>query len=326
MADERNRETEQLLQNLHDCSTGMVNFSVVMKSLFTENSISVTDQTRGLVEVRDSTRKNAAIYTEKILPLSEKIVQNISTFTDYYQFLELDDWKDTLDDQIEQLNQATADCNLMIQMHKSIITSLNRDKGKVIIEIEKIKLSAEKFKEQADANQIGGIVTTTCATVFAGVAAVAATGGAATVMAVGAGATAIYNASQQIAHTKNVEICDRNVDLAQPCIHALESFISGLRGVSAFFTTTKSNLEKMKSHGDKAAKDKKSVFFKMMKGVSYKIDYKCKEFLNMAQFLRSELGSIPLETSDKNYVDEWLEEELKKYQMIEKEDEFHHYL
>jgi len=93
-------------------------------------------------------------------------------------------------------------------------------------------------------------------------------------------------------------------------IPAVKEFIEGMKTCTAFLVFTKENLEKMKNYGDKGAK---KIYFNAMKKKAQQLSNNSMRFLMMTDMMRSDLNAIPEEPSDKNYVDEWFEEQKQKF-------------
>ena len=266
--------------------------------------------------MRDNTRKNALIYSKGVLPVAEGVVQKISTAMDYYQHLGYDDWVECLDDQIEDMKLGDTACQIMIKMHEAIIISLKEDKGKAKMAQETLRLEVQRLEEKA---KIDGFAAKGeyAAAGAAAVLATVATGGAAlacgglALLAAGAGRL-IDNS--RIANQANANIANENIDLVETAIGSLEDFIKGLMGLSAFFTSTSSKMQKIKIMAEKG-KAPKEGFFKIMKSNAQQVELNCEKFLVVAQALKTELNSIPSDPSTDNYVDGWLKDQEKKFSL-----------
>ena len=107
------------------------------------------DATKTYLEVRDSTRQNAVVYTEKLLPLSEKVVRSIGFFADYFEDLEFEDWADCLDDLIDDVQKAEGFCNLLKHMHNTMITDLKKNEDKAIVGIEMLQKMSLQYERDS---------------------------------------------------------------------------------------------------------------------------------------------------------------------------------
>ena len=62
----------------------LVQFSTALRHLY--NTYQVTgmdDATKTVLEVRDNTRRNALVYTEKILPVTEQVIRSVGMLIVY---------------------------------------------------------------------------------------------------------------------------------------------------------------------------------------------------------------------------------------------------
>ena len=272
-------------------------------------------------------RQNAIVYTMGVLPKVLGIVRRISAFMDYFQHLEYEDWAGCLDDQIKDARQGEVDCQLIIQMHQEIIKSLNRDVRKAEASRETLKQEAQKLAEEAKRNRLLNQVLIGCAllggvgVVTFGMAAVVHTGGWALLPLVGLAAcgAAIRRGNigltgyvsrfawRGIAADANAAIADESINLVAKSIETLGSFVSASAGLTGFFTSASSKLDKIKGHISTDQELQK--FFSAVKGIANDIDKECKQFLAVAQSVKTQLETIPKETSDDNYVDRWLKEQ-----------------
>jgi hypothetical protein len=65
--------------------------------------------------VRDATRRDAVVYSTKVLPLANMVVTNISQYFDNYLTLEHSEWLESLEDIIDEvtgvyLNFTSCEC------------------------------------------------------------------------------------------------------------------------------------------------------------------------------------------------------------------------
>ena len=129
--------------------TSMVIFSSNLRSLFADLQVTGQDEsTKTFLEVRDSVRKNGVVYSKAVLPLTESVIRSIGVFADYFTDLEFEDWSDCLDDIVADIEKAHGVCEMLKDMHNTMIVDLkkNEDKATVgVLEIEKMTL---KFEEE----------------------------------------------------------------------------------------------------------------------------------------------------------------------------------
>ena len=140
---------ENMVRTLEDrlktLPASMVIFSSNLRSLFAELQVTGQDEsTRTFLEVRDRARKNGVVYSKAVLPLTESVIRSIGGFADYFT----EEWSDCLDDIVADIEKAHGVCEMLKDMHNTIIVDLkkNEDKATVgVLEIEKMTL---KFQEE----------------------------------------------------------------------------------------------------------------------------------------------------------------------------------
>ena len=120
-----------------------------LKALFNESQLTSNNETRDFIKLRDNTRKNAAAYTLEVLPLSEEVVKKIAVFTDFFEHLEYEDWVKCLDDLIKDCTEGEEECNLLQQMHQSLIKRLNEDVGTASVTRETLEMTAKKMEAES---------------------------------------------------------------------------------------------------------------------------------------------------------------------------------
>jgi hypothetical protein len=58
--------------------------------------------------VRDATRRDAVVYSTKVLPLANMVVTNISQYFDNYLTLEHSEWLESLEDIIDEVTEKSS--------------------------------------------------------------------------------------------------------------------------------------------------------------------------------------------------------------------------
>ena len=299
-----------------------------MNCLFNEEKITSNERTNDFIALRNNIRQNAVVYTMGVLPRILGIVQRISAFMDYFQHLEFKDWVECLGDQIKDARQGETDCQLVIQMHQEITKSLNRDVGKAEASREALKLEAQRLAEEAKQFRPWNQALVGCAllggvgVVTFGAAAIIHTGGWALLpllgLAVGGAALRRGNisltgfvgrfASRGIAADANAAIADESMNLATRCIETLGRFVGASTRLLGFFSLMSCKLDKMKG-GDISTEQGAETYFNSVNGTVQGIEKSCEQFLAVAKTVKTQLESIPRDTSDDNYVDRWLKQQ-----------------
>ena len=144
---------ENMVRTLEDrlktLPTSMVIFSTNLRSLFAELQVTGQDEsTRTFLEVRDSARKNGVVYSKAVLPLTESVIRSIGGFADYFTDLEFEDWSDCLDDIVADIEKAHGVCEMLKDMHNTIIVDLKKNEDKATVGVLEIKKMTLKFEEE----------------------------------------------------------------------------------------------------------------------------------------------------------------------------------
>ena len=275
------------------------------------------DATKTYLEVRDSTRQNAVVYTEKLLPLSEKVVRSIGFFADYFEDLEFEDWADCLDDLIDDVEKAEGFCNLLKHMHNTMITDLKKNEDKAIVGIEMLqKMSLQYERDSKELKMKAAEQTSSAQTARAwGLVLAPLTVGVSIAVCNNIASKGDIEAKKSstlaTAKNENAGIAQEAVALTSTyLIPAVKEFITGLEVCSMFLNVTKERLSKMKNQGGKGTK---KPYYLMIKKQSKEINMNCLKFLSVTDMMRTDLQAIPSLVSDKNYVDTWLEQQLEEF-------------
>ena len=143
---------EQMVRTLEDklktLPTSMVIFSANLRSLFADLQVTgQDDSTKTFLEVRNSARKNGMVYSKAVLPLTESVIRTIGGFADYFTDLEFEDWSDCLDDILKDIENAHGHCEMLKDMHNTIIVDLKKNEDKATVGVLEIKKLTLKFEE-----------------------------------------------------------------------------------------------------------------------------------------------------------------------------------
>ena len=276
-------------------------------------------ETKTFLEVRDSVRQQAVVYTTKVLPLTEKLVLHMSEFVDYFIDLKYEMWIGFLDIVMNELDDLLIFCNFVINLHADIIKKLreNEDKANAganrLFELElsyrdeSKKLQDEALQCQRDANGHRNY-STLLAVLTLGLSKLYGLQQAA-----GCERDAKLKTSKAVAKRENAEIAERAVVLTRgTLIPAIKDFLTSLQICFRYFKIVKTNLEKAKNAGEKGAKQPKEIFFETMKAKASKISSMCEDYIAIIPLATGCLDSIPKNPEDKNYAEKWLEEQISE--------------
>ena len=122
---EDEKEVDEVGTQLKLLPKTLLQFTQTLRSFYAENLVTEkTEASETFIEIRDSVARNAIVYANKVLPLTQEVIRNIAFFSDTFNSLELEDWKDCLDDIIAELDKAQGFCDVLRTMHNTIIQDL----------------------------------------------------------------------------------------------------------------------------------------------------------------------------------------------------------
>ena len=293
-------------------------FSNSISKLFNELQVTGRDDaTKEFIAVRDNTRRQAVLYMDFVLPSTEKVIKKIASYMDFYSAMEFDDWKDSIQEILEILEEAGAVCEFLSDMHKLIIVELEKNKTQATVGIQQLEKMRSQYEQERE------ILTKKA--LEAAESADSARKWGKILIPLTFGISALVGSSyaddydtEQAQHTSNAVAKRENAHIAANAvalttgqlIPAIESFVRCLQVVLNFVILSKTKIERMKEEGEKGAK--KPYYFTMKKK-AIDISDLCDKFIVMTNCMRNALILLPKDPSDKNYVDKWLEEQLKTF-------------
>ena len=239
-------------------------------------------------------RSDAVIFSKKVLPLSDLVVLNMRGVFDNYAQLEYEDWKECVEEIIEEVQQYEKLCTLLVQLYGDLMTSLKQSQdeaSKNIVGIDELnielnammsKLKIEIEEQELMAKEHGRAAENI--STWANVLAIPTLGISklATYNVVERNHQAARNASaeakqgmeKQSDAIKDFEIAKQACFLTKgvliPCI---EEFLGGLSACATFFADTRAELELMGKGGDSAVSKR---HYKLMSSKAKKIITDCK--------------------------------------------------
>ena len=97
---------------------------VMMVIMFVNQVTNEDEGTRIFLEVREEVRRNAVVYKDKVLPLTEEVIRHIGSFADSFLDFDSNDWVEGLEETIKDMDKAVGFCKILSQMHLTIIEDL----------------------------------------------------------------------------------------------------------------------------------------------------------------------------------------------------------
>jgi len=304
-------------QKVSECSTAMVHFSWGVRSLYTVNQVTGTDdQTRTFREVSNRVRLNAAIYKDKVLPVTHKAVSSISDYMACYQDMSFEDWKDVLGDIVKDIEKGVNYCKYLKELHSVIIVDLKKSEDKAEVGQQMMEASALQQEENArrlreeaqnarSAAEIAQLWGKVLATPTLGASVVITH-----MIAKPYEKKADVANTQAVAEVKNAEVGRQAVAITKNTIvPSIKDFMDGITACQTFLVATQQSLEQMQKYG---TKDAKMAYYKAMKSKAGLIQATNTKFLAMMDHMRTNLAAVQ-NPGDKNYVDNWLEKQNAKF-------------
>ena len=94
---------------------------MMMMVMIIVNQVSKDDGgTRIFLEVKE-VRRNAVVYKDKVLPLTEEVIRHIGSFADSFLDFDFNDWVEGLEETVKDMDKAIGFCKILSQMHLTII-------------------------------------------------------------------------------------------------------------------------------------------------------------------------------------------------------------
>lgn len=305
-------------KNMAQLPMSMVKFSSMIRSLYSVNKVTGDDKgTKIFIEVRDSTRRNAIVYKDKVLPLTEEVIRHIGMFADSFVDFDYDEWSEGLPDILSDITKAITFCDMIKQLHLAIIEDLKKNEDKAVIGIEKLGEMSKQYAEKAaELNKKARELRDTADTketwgLWTGFFTLGITTAILCSSADGDLNQAKQKGAEAIARNENAQIAQRAMAIAKnTLIPAVKEFVVGMEACCGFLVFTKETLVKMHSHGEK---NPRKIYYNAMKKRAQILSNNSMTFLQMTDMMRTDINAIPNDANDKNYVDMWFNQETEKF-------------
>ena len=290
------------------------------------NDLQVTGQdaaTTEFIQVRDSTRKQAMTYMRQVLPQTEKTVKMIATYMDSYCDMgSFENWQECLDDIMSELREAQTACEFLRHMHNAIIVELRKNEARASVGVAQLETMRQNYEQEratlrncaqearmsADNARFWGRVL---APITLGLSAIIAES-----YAREHNRNEQVSTSRAVARQQNASIAQKASELTTTeLIPAIQNFIKCLDACLTFVNMSKAKLERMIAAGDNGPKRR---YYFAMNERAREISGLCDYFVSVTDRMRSSLNAIPENPADKNYVDQWLENQIRQFEQAER--------
>jgi len=337
--EELHDEMEKLHAEMEKMPDQMKQFTIGMRALYAQAAVGGSKDPIIVKfrELRDATRKDAIVYRDKILPISNDFMANLYEYCDYYQALEYEEWAESLDDIVEEVGEHKDLCVLLINLLDNLIVPLKKREDEAKKLGPEFKNLRKKYKENArelenssnNNSKIGGslaaiglaVAGVTAAVFNAGVVPIVVS--AVVVVSAVAALRRFRNIisskhskeqmASAVAFTEQANVLDlATLCLSETLIPALKNFLNGLNTAVEVFSTLEAELIMLLRRGETAGENPKRFHYNMMKIQTESIKKDCKAFLAVLPDIRTDLAAMPTDDMDNNYVDKWLESQMEE--------------
>jgi hypothetical protein len=141
----------KLRSSLSSMPQQMEIFSRGLRSLYAENAVSGAQSMASFRKVRDDVRRDAFDYVSQVLPVASTVVLNLSSYFDTFLALDFEDWQESVNDIIKDLESYKNASQRLIQMHDDgLIVSLRKREDEANNAIVEMKQVIAKLEEKED--------------------------------------------------------------------------------------------------------------------------------------------------------------------------------
>lgn len=295
-----------------------------MRKLCNQNSVSEEyEGASKFLQLRDETRKNALIYTDTLLPTTETAVEKIRDFAVQILVSDFDDWHGDLEEIKQGAVKAEFACNLLLHFYEKLITEMKQKEDSATLnkkDLERLKKiyeedkqtlldAAEEHKRKMERYQRLGLIL------------------ALPTLGIGTWVAKTKAKKEQQSMNENLEKAKTTEskggklketgDLADSLFPVFSNFVKGLTACGGFLKRTRVELSALNEkgrEGQEAGWKKRTE--NLLKRHAKELDTKCMGFISNSTEIRTNLMAIPSEPSDKNYVQQWLADQLTSFQSL----------
>lgn len=202
-------------------------------------------------------------------------------------------------------------------MHNTIVEDLKRNEDKAKIGIQQMGDMAKRYEEMAAGLKAKAAELENTADTKRTWGAITGwlTLGISSAILCSSAKNDVQQAQRKLAEAlekkENAKIATNAVNLTNNVlIPAVQDFINGMEACSSFLVNTKENLVKMKNYGEKGTQER---YYNVMKKNAQILSNNSMKFLMMTDMMRTDLGAIPSEPNDQNYVDIWFDKQKEQF-------------
>jgi hypothetical protein len=120
-------------------------------SLSLRSSYITADSTVGsFVDLRRSVTNEAKVYSIEILPIATTLIQRLQEFSEYYDVLSFDEFKEFLHDLTIEAKENYLFSKYVLELHKAILVDFKKLDGQANIVLRNLEMEARKYEEDLD--------------------------------------------------------------------------------------------------------------------------------------------------------------------------------
>ncbi|XP_028399607.1 uncharacterized protein LOC114523008 [Dendronephthya gigantea] len=295
------KDLNSLSQNLKEMPESMRLFSLCFRSLYSDNAVGGHSEAAvKFRKIRDDTRQDAMVYLKCVLPATTNFIRSVKEYFGTYEALSYEEWYRMLPDILEDTKAHKDLAQMVLDLYENIMVPLKQredDATTVMKEFEGLQSKYEEICKEYEATASSKRKWAS-ALLFVPVVNMIA--------CPLLGRAARENTALAVANKMDAEIHGgAAIIVSQTLIPALSNFINGLKKVAGFFQVLE---QELKSFETKAGKDEpKRLHYKLMCYSARDINSLCCTFFQALPDVRTDFEALPVEDTDKNYVERWLE-------------------
>ena len=301
------REVKTLEENIKDMTKDMRLFSLTLRSLYVQNEVGTSEElAKEFRRLRYDTSNDAMVYLKGILPVSTKFISSISQYFGHYESLDYKEWYENLPDILQETRGYKELCKTILKMHEDILVPLKKRQDKALDLVKKFQSLKKEYEEKKRELEEGAQRTRNWAIVLSYVPHVGHIAKA--LMDI----SASFDMENAVAKGRKARIEETaSLAVSEALIPALGNFIKGISTAAGFFSVMEQELENFQNTPTKTDHDPKKLHYDVMRSKAKGMKSTCESFYAVLPVVKTDLQAIPTEETDKNYVDQWLEEQKK---------------
>ncbi|XP_028399608.1 uncharacterized protein LOC114523009 [Dendronephthya gigantea] len=294
-------DLNSLSENLKEMPENMRLFSLCFRSLYSDQAVGGHSEAAvKFRKIRDDTRQDAMVYLRCVLPATTTFIRSIKEYFGTYEAFSYEEWYKMLPDILEDTREHKNIAQMVLDMYENMMVPLKKrqDDARIVMnefvglqsKYEEIcgeyEATAKSKRKWANALLFVPVVNVIACPLL--------------------GRAARENTALAVANKMDAEIHgSAALIVAKSLIPALSSFIDGLKKVAGFFQVLEQELESFET---KAGKDEpKRLHYKLMCFAARDINSLCCTFYAALPDVRTDFEALPVEDTDQNYVERWLE-------------------